>query len=472
MPYRLPPDTGDFVGRSGAVIELTGALTPGGSMPVAAVSGMGGVGKTTLAVHVAHAMRDRFPGGDVYVNLRGTADRPAEPYAVLGDLLRALGRCDIPDGADERAALYRSELAGRRVLVLLDDARCPAQVRPLLPGAAGSAVLVTSRATMAELPGACLLGLDVLEPGEAVALLARTAGVERVAAERGAALDLVAACGFLPLAIRGAGAWLAARPSLGIGVLSRRLARGRMEDLPAAGACFRLGYDLLGADEARAFRLLALADGPGFSAGAAGAALGLCRPHTDDLLESLTDLSLLECVSPDRYRFHDLLRLFALNRAGPRGERGCALRGLLEHYLAAAREAGRALGARSVRRQPSASRPGAVSAAVTRGLPRRVSASAGPSGDVPCGITPEAARTWLFVEQDAILTAVERAAGEPDGPLAQAAELLLTVAQLLDREWCPSRLRNAALAVHTAARRRGAARRSEPPAALRPVTQR
>jgi DNA polymerase III delta prime subunit len=441
MPYRLPPDTDDFVGRGGAVTELTGALASGGSMPVAAVSGMGGVGKTTLAVHVAHAMRGRFPGGRVYVNLRGTADRPAEPYAVLGGLLRALGRHEIPDGPQERAALYRSELAGRRVLVLLDDARCPAQVRPLLPGAAGSAALVTSRATMAELPGACLLGLDVLEPGEGMALLARTAGAERVAAERGAALDLVAACGFLPLAIRGAGAWLATRPSLGIGVLARRLARGRMEDLPAAGACFRLGYDLLGADEARAFRLLALADGPGFSAGAAGAALGLRRAYADDLLESLTDLSLLECLSPDRYRFHDLLRLFALNRAGPRDERVCALRGLLEHYLASAREVGRALDA---------------------------------SDDLPCVITPEAARTWLFVEQDAILTAVERAAREPDGPLVQAAELLLTVAQLLDREWCSNRLRNAALAVHAATRRRGAgsARPPDLPTPVRRVTER
>jgi hypothetical protein len=471
MPYRLPPDTGDFVGRGGAVTELTGALASGGSMPVAAVSGMGGVGKTTLAVHVAYAMRGRFPGGRVYVNLRGTADRPAEPYAVLGGLLRALGRRDIPDGPQERAALYRSELAGRRVLVLLDDARCPAQVRPLLPGAAGSAALVTSRATMAELPGACLLGLDVLEPGEAMVLLARTAGSERVAAERGAALDLVAACGFLPLAIRGAGAWLATRPSLGIGVLARRLARGRMEDLPAAGACFRLGYDLLGADEARAFRLLALADGPGFSAGAAGAALGLRRPHADDLLESLTDLSLLECLSPDRYRFHDLLRLFALDRAGPRDERVCALGGLLEHYLASAREVGRALGARFALPDPSAFRPGSVLSAVTRGRPHP---GRDASDDVPCAITPEAARTWLFVEQDAILTAVERAAREPDGPLVQAAELLLTVAQLLDREWCSSRLRNAALAVHAAARRRGAGsvRRPDLPAPVRRVTER
>jgi hypothetical protein len=425
MPYRLPPDTGDFTGRSGAVAELADILAPGRSMPVAAVGGMGGIGKTTLAVHVAHMLRQRFLGGRLYVNLRGMADRPAEPYAVLGGLLRALGRRDVPDEADERAALYRSELAGRRMLVLLDDARCPAQVRPLLPGAPGSAVLVTSRTTMAGLPGARHFDLDVLEPDEAMALLTSAAGAERVAAERGAALDLVAACGFLPLAIRGAGAWLAARPELGIGVLARHLACGRVEELPAAVTCFRLGYDLLGREEARAFRLLALADGPGFSTGAAGAALGLRRQHADDLLQTLADLSLLESLAPDRYRFHDLLRLFALGRPGRQGERVCALSGLLDHYLTTAREAAKALGVASC------------------GPARRSAFS-----------TPEAARTWLFVEQDAILTAVERAAGEPGGPLVRAAELLLTVAQLLDREWRSGRLRNAALAVRAAACRR------------------
>jgi hypothetical protein len=425
MPYRLPPDTGDFTGRSGAVAELADVLAPGRAMPVAAVGGMGGVGKTTLAVHVAHLLRQRFRGGRLYVDLRGMADRPAEPYAVLGGLLRALGRRDLPEAVEERAALYRSELAGRRMLVLLDDARCPAQVRPLLPGAAGSAVLVTSRTTMAGLPGARQLDLDVLEPDEAMVLLAGAAGAGRVAAEHGAALDLVAACGFLPLAIRGAGAWLSAHPELGIGVLARHLARGRVEELPAAVACFRLGYDLLGREEARALRLLALADGPGFSTGAAGAALGLRRRHADDLLQTLADLSLVECLGPDRYRFHDLLRLFALGRPGRQGERVRALRGLLGHYLAIAREAAKVLGA-----APS----------------------------VPYGRTalrtPEDARTWLFVEQDAILAAVERAVEEPGGPLAEAAELLLIVAQLLDREWRSGRLRNAAMAVRAAACRR------------------
>ncbi len=433
MLYRLPPDSGDFTGRRGAVAELAAALTPARTSPVAAVSGMGGVGKTALAVHVAHSLRRRFCGGRLYVNLRGTAARPAEPYAVLGGLLRALGRRDVPDAADERAALYRSELAARPVLVLLDDARSPAQVRPLLPGAPGSAALVTSRATMAALPGASHLDLDVLEPDEAMALLASAAGADRVAAERGAALDLVAACGFLPLAIRGAGGWLSARPSPGIGVLARRLLCGRVDELPAAVACFRRGHDLLAADEARAFRLLALADGPGFSTGAACAALGLHHQRADDLLETLTDLSLLECTGPGRYRYHHLLRAFALDRPGRPGERAGALVGLIVHYLAAARHAARALGVACCVSWPD--RTGGPPPAVRR-------------------MSREAARTWLFVEQDAILSAVERTAEEPDAPLAQAAELLLTVALLLDREWRSVRLPNAALAVRAAACRR------------------
>jgi len=236
MPYRLPPDIGDFTGRTGAVAELTDVLAVGESMPVAAVNGMGGVGKTTLAVHVAHAMEQRFAGGSLHVNLRGMAERPAEPYAVLGSLLRVLGLADVPDSLEERAALYRSELAERNMLVVLDDARGPDQVRPLLPGTRGSAVLVTSRSTMADLDGVTCVELDVLDPTEAIELLASAVGEDRVAAERAAALDLVAACGFLPLAIRCAATWLADRPAPAIGVLAHHLSHGRMEELPAAVA--------------------------------------------------------------------------------------------------------------------------------------------------------------------------------------------------------------------------------------------
>jgi hypothetical protein len=412
MPYRLPPDTGELTGRARAAAELTAVLTPAGSMPVATVIGMGGVGKTALAVHVAHALGRRFPAGRLYVDLRGMSDRPAEPREVLGGLLRELGRTDLPDGLDERAALYRSVLAGHRFLVLLDDARSAAQVRPLLPGVAGSAALVTSRDSMACLPGARHVDLDVLEPCDSLALLANSTGPGRVAAERGAALDLVAACGFLPLAIRAAGTWLAAHPRAQIAGLVRRLSRGRMDDLPAAVASFHQGYERLGADERRAFRLLALADGPGFSTGAAVAALGVRRRRADDLLESLADRNLLECPAPDRYRYHDLLRAFALSRACAPGERAPALRALLDHYLTSVHEAAR--------------------------LPDRAST-----------------RAWLFVEHGAILSAIEHAAEEPDGPTTLAADLLAALTELLDPEWSPTQVRNATEALHRARRVEG-----------------
>lgn len=426
MAYGLPPDLDDFTGRARAVADLTAALTPGASVPVAAVGGMAGVGKTALALHVAHAMRRSYPGGRLYADLCGTAGRPREPRAVLADLLRALGRADIPAGLEERAALYRSELAGRRVLVILDEARDRAQVRPLLPGAPGSAVLVTSRGTMAGLPGARLVDLDVLEPAEALALLERVAGADRVAAERGAALDLVAACGFLPLAVRVAGSRLATRPSLGVGDLARRLAGDRLGELPAVDACLRRGRTGLGPEQARAFRLLALTDGPGFSVDAAAAVLGVDRARADDIVDSLADRCLLECVAPGRYRYHDLLRLFALREAekdeSP-GARSAAVGRLVELHLAAARDAQRAL---------------------DLGEPEGVAATA------------RAAGTWLFTEHRAVFAAVGRAAAEPDGPLASAADLLLAMTEFLDHGWNPRELEAAARTVRDAARRRDA----------------
>jgi hypothetical protein len=277
---------------------------------------------------------------------------------------------------------------------------------------------------MADLDGVTCIELDVLDPPEAIELLASAVGEDRVAAERAAALDLVAACGFLPLAIRCAAAWLADRPAPAIGVLAHHLSHGRMEELPAAVACFRLGYDLLGTDEARAFRLLALADGPGFSTAAAGAVLGMRRQHVDDILESLADRSLLESPAPNRYRFHGLVRTFALKRADRQDERVRALSGLLEYYVTVTGQAARAL-------------------------------HTGSGTGTGVFTTPDVARTWLFVEQDAILTAIERAAAEPDGPLALAAELLVTVTPLLDRDWNPCRVRAAAQGVRDAARRRG-----------------
>ena len=221
VPCQLPPDVADFTGRSeqiALVRELlygTAADRPA-TVVVSAVAGKAGVGKTALAVHVAHQLRDAFPDGQLYVNLHGATQHPLQPIMVLGRFLRALGLdgAMIPTDQDEREALYRARLADRRVLVVLDDAASEAQVRPLLPGTPGCAVLVTSRARLVGLEGARLLDLEVLHTEQAVELLARILGAGRVAAEPDAAAAIVGYCGQLPLAVRIAGARLAARPQV------------------------------------------------------------------------------------------------------------------------------------------------------------------------------------------------------------------------------------------------------------------
>ncbi|MGW1007169.1 AfsR/SARP family transcriptional regulator [Streptomyces sp. NPDC002520] len=352
-PAQLPASVPDFTGRTSFVSELSDVLASaseaeGRVMAVSALAGIGGVGKTTLAVHVAHRARTAFPDGQLYVDLQGAGPRPAEPETVLGSFLRALGTADsaIPDSLEERAALYRSVLDGRRILVLLDNAKDAAQVRPLLPGTEGCAALVTSRVRMVDLAGAHLVDLDVMSPDEALALFTKIVGQERVAAEREAALDVVAACGFLPLAIRIAASRLAARRTWTVSVLAAKLAdeRRRLDELQAGDlavkATFELGYGQLEPAQARAFRLLGLADGPDMSLAAAAAALDLPLEDTEDLLESLVDTSLLESAAPGRYRFHDLVRLYARACAErdehPPSERGAAMSRLLDFYLATA----------------------------------------------------------------------------------------------------------------------------------------
>ncbi|MER6076727.1 BTAD domain-containing putative transcriptional regulator [Streptomyces sp. NPDC001833] len=360
-PAQLPATVPDFTGRSAFVTELSEVLASaeGRVMAVSALAGIGGVGKTTLAVHVAHQARSAFPDGQLYVDLQGAGPRAAEPETVLGSFLRALGTPDsaVPDSLDDRAALYRSVLDGRRVLVLLDNAKDAAQVRPLLPGTEGCAALVTSRVRMVDLAGAHLVDLDVMSPDEALSLFTKIVGEERVSAEREAALDVVAACGFLPLAIRIAASRLAARRTWTVSVLAAKLAdeRRRLDELQAGDlavkATFELGYGQLEPAQARAFRLLGLADGPDISLAAAAAVLDLPVAATEDLLEALVDTSLLESAAPGRYRFHDLVRLYARACAErdeqppsvgapptPSGQWGseAAMSRLLDFYLATA----------------------------------------------------------------------------------------------------------------------------------------
>lgn len=349
-PAQLPATVPDFTGRASFVAELSEILSAaeGRVMAVSALAGIGGVGKTTLAVHVAHVTRSHFPDGQLYVDLQGAGARAAEPETVLGAFLRALGTSDsaIPDSLEERAALYRSVLDGRRVLVVLDNARDAAQVRPLLPGMEGCAALVTSRIRMVDLAGAHLVDLDVMSPEEALLLFTRIVGEERVQSERKAALDVVAACGFLPLAIRIAASRLAARRTWTVSTLAAKLAdeRRRLDELQAGDlavkATFELGYGQLEPAQARAFRLLGLADGPDLSLAAAAAVLDLPTEETEDLLESLVDTSLVESAAPGRYRYHDLVRLYARACAErdelPPGGRGAAMSRLLDFYLATA----------------------------------------------------------------------------------------------------------------------------------------
>ncbi|WP_157253900.1 AfsR/SARP family transcriptional regulator [Nonomuraea typhae] len=354
-PAQLPAAVNDFTGRKeivGRLRTLLSAQSAHEGVPVAAICGIGGVGKTALAVHVAHQSDEQFPDGQLYADLRGYTDEATAPESALGAFLRALGVPPdvIPERLPERSALYRSLLAERRILVLLDNARDAAQVLPLLPGTPGCAAIVTSRVKLADLPSARLIDLDVMEPDEALSLFALVAGPERVAAEHGAAMDVVAACGFLPLAVRIVAARLAARPSWTVASLVPRLAdeQRRLDELRvgnlAVEATFALGYGQLDTAQARAFRLLSLPNGPDISAGAAAAVLSMSTLETEDLLESLVDASLLEAPAPGRYRFHDLLKLFArrtLEKTERPQARTMALRRLLGFYLASCQSAHR-----------------------------------------------------------------------------------------------------------------------------------
>ncbi|MEU7135951.1 BTAD domain-containing putative transcriptional regulator [Streptomyces sp. NPDC046261] len=441
---RLPPGTADFTGREKTVDQLRAALENGQVVAVSAVSGMGGVGKTALAVHVAHGLRTRFPDGQLFVDLRGTDALPADPAQVLGDFLRALGVVPgrVPALPAERAALYRSLMADRRVFVVLDNARDLEQVRDLLPGGPGCGVLVTSRTRLAGLPGATLVDLRELTEHEAMALLVRLIGERRVRAEEEAARQLLEDCGRLPLAIRIVAARLAARPAASIAQTARALAdqRRRLAELSGdtddVETTFRLGTDLLDAEQLRAFRLLALPDVPELTRAAAADLLDRTERQAEDLCEALVDLSLLESVAPGRYRYHDLLRLYARKTAAeeiPADERDGALLRLLETYLSLARDA-----------YPAA----------TAGDPFPVTLTPVPSARGHF-TTQDSATTWLLDELSALLALTEQAARHPRIPVTIAAELLLAADPLGRHANQPHGLDRAARAVLEAAERSG-----------------
>jgi DNA-binding SARP family transcriptional activator/tetratricopeptide (TPR) repeat protein len=363
-PAQLPGDTADFTGRDSQVNLLSGLLgtEPAAGRPgvvmILAVAGMGGIGKTALAVHVAHRLRDRFPDGQLYVNLQGTT-HPLLPAEVLASFLRDLGVADesIPQTEADRSARYRTLLAARKVLIVLDDARDVAQIRPLLPGSAGCGVIVTSRGTMPDLAGAARLDLQGLSQDEARELFTTIVGADRVAAEPGATARLLACCAGLPLAVRIAASRLASRPGWSVAHQAARLAdeRQRLAELAAGDlavrASFAVSYDALpaeagGVSPARLFRLLGLADMTVLSLPAVAALAGVPAADMAPALDILTDAHLLQAPAPDRYRLHDLLRSYAAELAAQAdGESGRhqALRRLLSWYGEQTVRAARAL---------------------------------------------------------------------------------------------------------------------------------
>jgi DNA-binding SARP family transcriptional activator/tetratricopeptide (TPR) repeat protein len=354
-PAQLPADIGDFTGRETPVAQLsalllgTDATSSPGAVRIAVVNGAAGLGKTTLAVHAAHQVREHFPDGQLYVDLLGASGQPIDPGEVLARFLRDLDVAGdkVPTSVDERAALYRTRLAGRRVLILLDNARDAAQVRPLLPGSSSCTVLVTTRNRTPDLVSTRFVDLNVLEDTEALALFSRIVGEERSAGEPDATAEVLVACAGLPLAIRICAARLAARRQWKIATLAARLRNEhrRLDEMAigdlAVRASFQVSYDSLrspsrGVDPARVFRLLGLWPGAWISLAAATVLVGTDADDAEDALETLVDANLLESPTPGWYRFHDLLRMYATERAEaeePETARTEAMGRLLRWYL-------------------------------------------------------------------------------------------------------------------------------------------
>jgi tetratricopeptide (TPR) repeat protein/transcriptional regulator with XRE-family HTH domain len=368
VPRQLPAPVRHFAGRSGELAALTRLVDGAGqdvrsTVVISAIGGLAGVGKTTLAIQFASRIADRFPDGQLYVNLRGYD--PALPPMPAAEAVRlVLDAFEIPAGripasAEAQAALYRSVLAGKKVLIVADNAADAAQVRPLLPGSTVCLVIVTSRSKLPGLvatDGAVPLLLDVLTDAQARDLLARIIGEARVAAEPEAAGQLTQACGRLPLALAITAARAATSPGLPLAALSAELAgaASRLDALQTAGdplasvrVALQCSYDHLSADAARMFRLLGVHPGPDISAPAAASLAGLTGPQAAGQLAELADASLISQNPAGRYALHDLVRLYAAEqarRADSGAEREAATGRMLDHYLHTGYIAARLLG--------------------------------------------------------------------------------------------------------------------------------
>jgi len=379
VPRQVPAGAGHFVGRAAELEALSGLLdltASGGTVVISAVGGTAGVGKTALAVHWAHQVSGRFPDGQLYVNLRGfdPSGSPVTPAEVIRDFLGAfqVPPTSIPAGLEAQAAMYRSLLAGRRMLVVLDNAHDCEQVRPLLPGSPGCLVLVTSRSELPGLvaaEGARPLSLDVLTDAEAHELLARRIGAARLAAEPGAARELTELCARLPLALAITAARAGARPGFALAPLAAELrdARGRLDALATGEqatdprAVFSWSYEQLSPAAARMFRLLGLHPGPDVTAPASASLASLDLPGARRQLRELTRCHLLAEPAPGRYAFHDLLQAYAaeLTAATETEQARCEATGrILDHYLHTAHAADLLLDPAHKAVNPDPPRPG------------------------------------------------------------------------------------------------------------------
>jgi DNA-binding SARP family transcriptional activator/tetratricopeptide (TPR) repeat protein len=355
VPRQLPFDVAGFTGRGPELAELD-RLPPGGASGIVVIEGTAGVGKTSLAVHWSHRVRDRFPGGQLFLDLRGhSAATPVTPDAALAGFLRALGNPPetLPSTVEERSALLRSRLAGSRTLMLLDNARDADQVRPLLPGP-GNLVVVTSRNQLRGLvarDGARRIALRSFDDRDATALLAGSVGPQRLAAEPAAVAELVQLCGRLPLALALAGERASRFSGVSLaGIVEelrdQRLRLDTLRDPQDAGtdlrAAFSWSYKALRPAAARFFRLLGLHPGHGFSLSSAAALAGADLREARELADQLAAVHLLNQPSTDRYQFHDLLRVYAaelVETETTAADRAAALRRLLDWYLATVAEA-------------------------------------------------------------------------------------------------------------------------------------
>jgi tetratricopeptide (TPR) repeat protein/transcriptional regulator with XRE-family HTH domain len=416
IPRQLPATIRDFTGRAADLFALDTLLPTDadgtrtgqpGAVVISAIDGTAGIGKTTLAVYWGHRKRHRFPDGTLYANLRGYGPgSPATPSEVLDGFLRALGTPPgrIPGTEDGRAALFRSLLDGRRVLVVLDNASSSEQVRPLLPASPGCLALITSRSSMTGLvvsQGAARISLDLLPFDEALVLLRGIVGDARADAEPQALTDIVRACARLPLALRIAGARAASRPHLRLGDLRVELLDGQtlLDALSLAGdeatavrAVFAWSYRALPAAQAVVFRRLGLHPGVEIDLYATAALADATPDQVRRDLEVLANVHLIEPVAPHRYLAHDLLRAYALERTSQEDtpkQRSDALNRLLGFYLHTADAADR-----------------------TVMLRIRASTDAAPAPlHAPVFASLRQAMTWFEVEY-ANLTAAARRAGE------------------------------------------------------------